>query len=71
MLVTMREVQVAQEQVGDYRKYAEQQRMLQGEMPTKPSLWQILRSQIAGKGQGLRAQGRMATPAASISGSLQ
>lgn len=69
MLVTMREVQVAQERYGDYRKDVQQWRMTQGQAPAKPAFWQTLRTAFVDGSRWLRAQGRTGAPAASISGS--
>lgn len=69
MLVTMREVQVAQERYGDYRKEVQQWQMVRGETPVKPAFWQTLRTAFVNGGRQLRAQGRTGAPAASISGS--
>lgn len=69
MLVTMREVQVAQERYGDYRKDVQQWQLVRGVTPAKPTIGQMLRNTVAWGSQWLRVQGRTATPAAGISGS--
>ena len=72
MMVSMREVQVAQERYGDYRKDVQQWRMMRGETPAKQGIWQTLRTTFVkgiGSIQGIRVQERTGTPAASISGS--
>lgn len=69
MMVSMREVQVAQERYGDYRKDVQQWRMMRGQTPAKQGIWQALRTILVKGIGGIRVQGRVGTPSAGISGS--
>jgi hypothetical protein len=67
MLVTMKEVQVAQERYGDFRKYAQHYGTMRCEQkPRQDGGWQALRTTLASWGQRVRPASKIGAATAGI-----